>query len=665
MTIVVLLALFAAGPQTEPGRAGGQPGSPPAPTQSANQIAEAYRQFLLALRLEGEKDLDGAVAAYERAMASDPQAADVPAALADLHMRSGKFPEAIAAATRALKIEQDNRDAHRVLGMIYASVATGTAPRTPAARQAQQESIERAIRHLEQAAVHATGPTQADMSLRDTLARIYLVAERYESAIPLLIDLIRRDPGRTDLARLLADAYGSSGRVDEAIRWLEELVSGNPQLYSTLGDYYARTQRWSDAAGAYEQALRGSPKGFDVRVRYATMLLNVGGAANETRARDVLREAVAIRVTESALYLLSQAERASGDFTAAEATARKLIAQNAANPRGYSALAEALIARRRYTEIIEALVPAAAKFRSSPEPAVSLGLLLPRLGFAYQQVGRHNEAIAIFEELRALSPKDTSITGDLIEAHLSAKHYQTAVDVARSARVERPDDVWLATLEARALHLSGKADEGIAVLAELVARRGNDPQAHMALANVYSDTSRGTDAVRVLREAQSKFPSEMAIVFQLGAVYERHKQFTDAETAFRQVIDRDPKHAPALNYLGYMLAERGERLSESVELIKRALEIEPENGAYLDSLGWAYFKDGRLDLAEVNLKLAAEQLTTNSVIQDHYGDLLFKLERYQEAVDAWKQALAGDGESIDRGDIDRKIRTAQQRLNRR
>jgi len=131
------------------------------------------------------------------------------------------------------------------------------------------------------------------------------------------------------------------------------------------------------------------------------------------------------------------------------------------------------------------------------------------------------------------------------------------------------------------------------------------------------------------------------------------------------VLERDPDHAPALNYLGYMLADRGERLDESVAYLKKALKIDPENGSYLDSLGWAYYKSNKLELADENLKRAAEQLKTNSVIQDHYGDLLFKLARYDEAIEAWNRALAGDGDSLDRGGVDKKIRSAQQKLGRK
>jgi tetratricopeptide (TPR) repeat protein len=157
----------------------------------------------------------------------------------------------------------------------------------------------------------------------------------------------------------------------------------------------------------------------------------------------------------------------------------------------------------------------------------------------------------------------------------------------------------------------------------------------------------------------------MSITFELGSVLEKQKKFADAEAAFRQVIAQEPEHGPALNYLGYMLAERGERLTESVDLIKRALQTEPDNGSYLDSLGWAYFKDGKFDLALDPLRRAADQLLTNSVVQDHYGDVLFRLGRFDEAIAAWSRALAGDREDVDEGGIDRKIRSARQKLPRR
>ena len=121
----------------------------------------------------------------------------------------------------------------------------------------------------------------------------------------------------------------------------------------------------------------------------------------------------------------------------------------------------------------------------------------------------------------------------------------------------------------------------------------------------------------------------------------------------------DPLNANALNSLSYLLADRGTRLPEAVELAQRAVKIEPGNPSYLDTLGWALFKQGKTDEADVPLSRAAAVLTANSVIQDHHGDVLARRGRHAEAVAAWQRALAGDGEQLDRAAIEKKIKAAR------
>jgi tetratricopeptide (TPR) repeat protein len=637
-----------------------RPAAPPRPVAPS---ADAYAQFLLASRLEDDGNAEGAIAAYQRAMGLDPKAAEIVAALADLYLRQDRASDAIATAERALQIAPNNLEAHRVLGTVYASMATSVGRR---GREVQRENLDKAITHLEQATARPAG--QVDANLRAMLARLYVAGGSYDKAIPVLTELVKQEPGWQEGPPLLLEAYAAAGRAADALRWLEETVADVPELYSTLADFYARERRFPDAAQAYEQALKVTPRSAELRIRYGSMLLNSGERRQLVRAREVLAEAVARRGNdENALFLLAQAERRSGDLDASEKTARRLMAQNGRNPRGFTALAEALEERRRYREVIDALGPAVATFRAAPasEGTFPLSVLLPHLGFAYQQTGEHDKAIETFEEARKLAPRDHAIVGYLIQAHLAAKNFDAALTLARTARAERPDDLRLARLEAQALRQSGRVDQGVLLLEQLLQKRGDDPEAYVSLAQLYADANRGGQAVKVLQDAQAKFPGDIDITFELAAVLERQKQYTEAETVFRQLLARDPHHAPALNYLGYMLAERGERLTESVDLIKRALELEPDNGSYLDSLGWAYFKDGKFELAEDYLERAAQQLTTNSIVQDHYGDVLFRLGRFDLAIEAWNRALAGDGDSIDRADIDKKIRSARQKQPRR
>ena len=367
-----------------------------------------------------------------------------------------------------------------------------------------------------------------------------------------------------------------------------------------------------------------------------------------------------------ALYLLSQAQRRLGDFKEAEASARRYVAQNDRSPWGYYALAEALEARRQYQAVVDELAPVVAANRGKTgDQSMDISILLPHLGFAYQETGQVDKAIAVFEEARRLAPTDPAIAGYLIEANISAKKYAAAVDAAKSALTQHPNDLRLTRLQAQALRHDGKADAGIALLEAAVRFHAEDPVAYISLAQAYSEAERGGQAVKVLQDAQGKFPSDDGIAFELGTVLDKQKKFAEAESAFRQVLSRNPENAVALNYLGYMLAERGERLDESVSYLTKALQVEPENPSYLDSLGWAYFKADKLDLAETNLKRAADQLKTNSVIQEHYGQVLYKLGRYDEAIAAWSRALAGDGDSIDKADVDKKIKAARQKLPRK
>jgi tetratricopeptide (TPR) repeat protein len=147
------------------------------------------------------------------------------------------------------------------------------------------------------------------------------------------------------------------------------------------------------------------------------------------------------------------------------------------------------------------------------------------------------------------------------------------------------------------------------------------------MADLYTDADRPDAALKTLEDAAKKFPAE----------------------------------ADVLNYLGYMLADRGQRLEESVKLITRALEIDPDNPSYLDSLGWAHFKRGDLAQAETFLAKAAANLPRNSVVQEHYGDLLAKRGRTADAIAAWSKALDGDGEDVERTSIEKKIKDAKAR----
>jgi len=577
--LLVALTLFAAGPvvfaQTKP--------------VTPEPAGGAYYEFTMGLHLEGVGDHAGATAAYQRAERLDPASAEIPAALAELYARMNRPADAIAAGERAIKANPSNPEANWIVGSLYARTAE-----MPNTREQDRRSYtQRAIVSLEKS------NRNAHPGVPMMLGRLYLADRQYDKAVALLLPFIAEQPEQVEAVALLAEAYQATDRDADAIALLEQTVQDSPELYSTLGQVYQDSGRWTDAARAYQGAVEERPQSLPLRAQWATALLNTGEAK---RARQVLEEGSAGNSRNSrALYLLSEAQRRTGDPAAAEVTARRLIALD---PRG-------LGGPRQLTQIL-------------------------------RDQGSHQRIVALLEPI--------------VTARLRAAD---AADMSSDTFRSVYFDLASAYEELR------QFDKAIAMLTQARALSPTEPLVDIRLARSQQDAGDGDEAVRTLQAAVAKFPNQSAVMLSLGSALERERKYAEAEAVFRQMIAADPTQAAALNSLGYMFAERGQRLDEAVALVERALAIEPGNGAYLDSLGWAYYKQNRLEQAEPPLREAAKQLPTISVIQSHLGDVLNKRGLYQEAIDAWQKALDGDGDSVSRADLDDKIKSARQKLVRK
>src|ERR671912_346414 len=280
---------------------------------SGDAAGGAYYEFMMGLQLELRGDAPGATAAYLRAERLDPTSAEIPAALAELYARLGRANEAIAAGERAVKANPTNPEANWILGSLFARMAD--APNT---RQADRRSYTaRAIANLE----HAN--RNAHPGLPAMLGRLYIADGQYDKAIAMLAPFVADQPDQVDAIAMLAEAYQAVERDADAVALLEKAVEESPELYSTLGQVYQDSGRWSDAARAYQGAVEERPQSLPLRSQWATALLNVGEAQ---RAREVLEEGSAGNSrNQRALYLLSEAQRRTRDFSAAEVTARRLI----------------------------------------------------------------------------------------------------------------------------------------------------------------------------------------------------------------------------------------------------------------------------------------------------------------------------------------------------
>jgi tetratricopeptide (TPR) repeat protein len=187
----------------------------------------------------------------------------------------------------------------------------------------------------------------------------------------------------------------------------------------------------------------------------------------------------------------------------------------------------------------------------------------------------------------------------------------------------------------------GRTDDAAAELKKLLDGK-NDRETYISLAQVYEKAKNYSEMAKSI-DAADKLSTEKddkeSIAFMRGAMYEKMKKFDAAETEFRKVLDLNPKNASALNYLGYMLADRNVRVTDALNYIKQAIDLDPNNGAYLDSLGWAYYRTGDLPKAEEYLRRAVEQTSKDPTVHDHLGDVYFKQGNLKDAITQWQISL--------------------------
>jgi len=289
----------------------------------------------------------------------------------------------------------------------------------------------------------------------------------------------------------------------------------------------------------------------------------------------------------------------------------------------------------------------------------NLKMLYFQMGFIQQQKQDYNQAI---EYLR--KAKDFSNTYDykidiLIAYNLfKKKEYGKAIEIINNALNNAQDKTDLNILLAQIKEASGKTDEAISLLKKLIKENINNKEYIFALIETYERQKKFREAEKFLLDYINKGKITDSIAFTLGVLYEKQKKYNEAEKYLKKAIELNPDFAEALNYLGYMLIDLGLKIEESIEYVKRALNIDKFNGAYLDSLGWGYYRLNKLDLALENLKKATEILPNNPVILDHLGDVYYKLGNYKEAIFQWQQAIKNKNDEIDQEKIELKIKNA-------
>jgi len=488
-------------------------------------------------------------------------------------------------------------------------------------------------------------------------------------------------PGEAYFEFLIARRLEAQGDNAGALAALKRALALDPksaEINAELAGFHARQNNGEEAVAAAEQALKLDPKNIEAH-RMLGLVFSAwsdgGGAAPAGRTAAQLRASAIEHLTQildsplvatdlNLQLTLARLHLRAGNHERAVPLLENIVSQAPFATEPYTLLAESRMALGRLDAAVEAMAAAA---ELNPRHYATLGDL-------YDRQQRWQEAADAYE--KGIANTKGGAGRDLRLRYVSALLNIADEKNAAKARDALKDFLMTAPQDARGLFLLSTANLRLGDIkgAEDIARKlmaldpTSIPGLHALSAALISRRDyRGVVELLtplskdVAGRAKGRESDAALLLGQLGHAHSQLGEHEQAIAVLSSAVASDPLNAAALNSLGYTLAERGQRLPEAIGFIERALKVDPENPSYLDSLGWALFKQGRADEAEAPLRKAAETLPEQSVIQDHYGDVLARRGKYPEAIIAWERALKGDGEDIDKPAVEKKIRDARAR----
>jgi len=365
---------------------------------------------------------------------------------------------------------------------------------------------------------------------------------------------------------------------------------------------------------------------------HAGLMLDVAGKPEEAGAR--LKAAYSS--DQSTLRLVDAFGRnlaRRGKFDEAKKVYADFNTLQPRNPIVEAALADLAAGRKLEPMVTDARAGAAE---------VLYGLGAYGLGAADSRPGDAIAAIVFLRLALELAPENALALDTLGEAYGKLKQYDSAIEiydqVPRSSPLRAASDVRAALL----LSAMGKTDEAIKQLRAIVKDHPDNVDAISALADVLRSDKKFADSAeaysRVLALTPSGDKSRWAVYYFRGVDYERAKEWSKAEPDLKEALNLYPEQPMALNYLGYSWVDQGAHLDEAFKMLRRAVELEPDDGYIVDSLGWAYFKLGRYDEAVKYLERAVDLKPGDPTINDHLGDAYWRVGRKLDAGFQWNHA---------------------------
>jgi len=444
-------------------------------------------------------------------------------------------------------------------------------------------------------------------TIRTDYARLLFRMSKFPDALEqaLLVD-----PKTSEICLLIGDCYRLTGRMEAAVKYYRrsvELDADNINAYWYLAGYYRQIEQPDSAITVHYELARLS----DTYRIWHELGIMLGSAGRFDEALDAFHRAIEIKPDSN-------------------------------NINAYIGLATTYNA-------LDSLARAEEVFQQAIDLAPDEARIYRQMLDMYMNRDDLDKSLPISEKLITLVPSDWEAQRRHGMLLLSDEQFDRADSLFRS-RIEFGDDHTLNFYYRGIIALEQERfGDAAKLLGKVTQREPAFVESWLNLGFAFARQEKYDNAIASYRsgmDAAADHEDSLRLTFALATALERSGRFYEAVDTFKELLEQESDNAPALNYLGYMLADRGEQLLYALELIERALEISPDNGAYIDSYAWVHYKLGNYDLALAGLKKAVDLLDDDAVIYEHLGDVYKAMGNRAEAERYYRQALELDPDSI-------------------
>lgn len=598
---------------------------------SATGAESAAYHFALAKVLAEEGAFSEAIEEFDRSIALAPDDAYARLEFAELLLRLGRILRAVEQVDMARALAPDSVEVVRTFAQVHLRNA-----------EESTESLAAATEALEWIRVREPEDLQSMLSL----GQIYLGSSRFAEATEVFREALSYQPGNLMAYSVLVDSLLREGRTVEAEAVLADALSADPGFSRARVGLADLQSKRGDHKAAAETLAAGAPEDLENPEIAQRLALELYRAGELEGALAAVEAALERRPDEfGALYLKSTILAALGELARAEEILSELTARNPENLELTLLLAGNLERQGRPSDAATVLAEAAGRAARGGDLSQARRIRL-ETAMVWARVGDWDEVLARTGAMLAAEP--AAALDELVLLRAEALVRLERQDEALELLADHGHAASAGRLLARRAEILFDLDrdvEASAVMAELTSTGAE--QDLLLAAEVYQRLERYAEAIPVLEEILESSPRSVQALFWMGASLERTGRKPEAVATFEDLLEIDGSFAPALNYLGYMWAEEGRNLEQALDMIQRAVALEPDNGAYVDSLGWTHFQLGQLEEAQGHLERAAALVGEDPVVFEHLGDLYLAIGRPDKAREVYERSLALEGENVE------------------